>query len=160
MDIATEMGPVIDDAAGIEVAKRIHEAVDLGAKCLWGQVKVMEKANRVWPTVLDDVSVHTRLWSLETFGPVLAVRQFIDIDNAVDEVNRSGFGLQAGIFSNNHEVIKRVSNRLEVGGVMVNEGPDFRVEHVPFGGMKSSGMGREGVRIAMREMSELKVVVD
>jgi acyl-CoA reductase-like NAD-dependent aldehyde dehydrogenase len=160
IDIATEMGPVIDDAAGIEVAKRIHEAVDSGAKCLWGQVKVMEKANRVWPTVLDDVSVHTRLWSLETFGPVLAVRQFVDIDHAVDEVNRSGFGLQAGIFSNNHEVIKRVSNRLEVGGVMVNEGPDFRVEHVPFGGMKSSGMGREGVRIAMREMSELKVVVD
>lgn len=160
MDLATAMGPVIDEAAGVEVSRRIHEAVELGAQCLWGQAQGADKANRILPTVLDDVPVDARLWALETFGPVLAVRRFADVDLAVDEVNRSGFGLQAGIYSNNHEVIKRMSQRLEVGGVMVNEGPDFRVEHVPFGGVKSSGMGREGVRIALREMSELKVVVD
>src|SRR5690606_38458213 len=102
----------------------------------------------------------SELFSQETFGPVISVRRFSDPGHAIAEVNAGPYGLQAGVFSNDHAVIKRFARELRVGGVMVNEGPDFRAEHVPFGGIKSSGLGREGVRIALREMSESKVVID
>jgi acyl-CoA reductase-like NAD-dependent aldehyde dehydrogenase len=75
-------------------------------------------------------------------------------------VNAGSYGLQAGLFTNDHALIRRIARSLQVGGVMINEGPDFRAEHVPFGGVKQSGLGREGVRAAIREMSETKVVIE
>ncbi len=97
----------------------------------------------------------------ETFRwGLLALRPFADLDTAMAEINGSDYGLQAGIFSNDHAAIRTLTRGLQVGGIMVNEGPDFRAEHVPFGGIKRSGLGREGVRIAMREMSEPRVVID
>lgn len=161
LDPETEMGPVIDGAAGLDVYQRISEAVQSGAKQLAGSAQLSKShSNRILPTVLDQVSPEVRLWKTETFGPVIAIRNFIDIDSAIDEINMSGFGLQAGIFSNDHNLLRHISQKLVVGGVMINEGPDFRVEQVPFGGVKSSGLGREGVRITIREMSETKVVID
>ena len=106
------------------------------------------------------MALTSRLLSSETFGPVLAIRPFDDLDQAMAEVNASAFGLQAGVFSNDHAAIRHLTRGLHVGGIMVNEGPDFRAEHVPFGGIKTSGLGREGVRIALREMSETRVVID
>ena len=153
----TDMGPVIDVAAAREIAGRVGEAVRAGARLLAGSG---HEAASFAPTVLADVPPETRLLATETFGPVLAMRRFADLDAAVAEVNASPYGLQAGIFTNDHAAIRRLSRTLQVGGVMVNEGPDFRAEHVPFGGVKSSGLGREGVRIALREMSETRVVID
>ena len=112
------------------------------------------------PTVISEVSVDAPVIADETFGPIIAIRSFWDAREAITEVNAGSYGLQAGVFTNDHALIKTFSRDLQVGGVMINEGPDFRAEHVPFGGIKRSGLGREGVRIALREMSEPKVVID
>lgn len=153
----TAMGPVIDTAAATEVMARIQEAMAGGAKCLAGGSR---DGTLVAPTVLADMQPDCRLLQHETFGPVIALRSFSDLDACINEVNTSAYGLQAGVFTNDHAVIRRLSRQLQVGGLMVNEGPDFRAEHVPFGGVRTSGLGREGVRIAMREMSETHVVID
>lgn len=157
MATGTQMGPVIDAAAAQEIMDRLDEAKALGGRLVQGGTR---QGNLIAPTLLSDVPPQSRLWAQETFGPVLAMRRFTDLDAAADEVNASPYGLQAGIFTNDHAAIRRLSRKLQVGGLMVNEGPDFRAEHVPFGGVKQSGLGREGVRIALREMSETRVVID
>ena len=157
LDEATAMGPVIDEAAAELVEARIAASVGRGAKLLAGGRRAR---TLVAPTVLSGVEPDHPVIAGETFGPVIAVRRFRDPGEAIAEVNATAYGLQAGVFTNDHALIRRFSRELQVGGVMVNEGPDFRAEHVPFGGIKSSGLGREGVRIALREMSEPKVVID
>ncbi len=156
-EVSTDMGPVIDEAAADEVCSRISRAIDEGGKLLTGGTR---DGSLVAPTVIDQVATTSDLIAKETFGPVISIRTFTDLGTAVDEVNSSPFGLQAGVFSNDHALIRELERQIQVGGLMVNEGPDFRVEHVPFGGIKKSGLGREGVRITIREMSETKVIID
>lgn len=156
-DPDTQMGPVIDAAAADEIMLRLSDAQTMGARLMTGGTR---DGNLIAPTVVADVLPQMKLVAEETFGPVLALRPFADLDAAMAEVNGSDYGLQAGIFSNDHAAIRKLTRGLQVGGIMVNEGPDFRAEHVPFGGIKRSGLGREGVRIAMREMSEPRVVID
>jgi len=154
---ATQMGPVIDEAAAADILARLAEAQAAGARLLAGGTR---QGTLVAPTLIADVPPDSRLFASETFGPVLALRRFEDTDQVMAEINACDYGLQAGVFSNDHAAIRRLTRGLQVGGVMVNEGPDFRAEHVPFGGIKGSGLGREGVRIALREMSETRVVID
>jgi len=156
-DDATQMGPVIDLPAAAEVERRIKQAADAGGQLLMGGTR--DNA-LVAPAVIDEVPLSAELIAKETFGPVISIRSFSDLDVVVDEVNNSPFGLQAGVYSNDHAAIRMLARNLQVGGLMVNEGPDFRAEHVPFGGVKSSGIGREGVRITIREMSESRVLID
>ncbi len=153
----TQMGTLIDMAASTDLAARLGEAQAGGARLLAGGTA---QGTLFAPTVIESVPQTARLWASETFGPVLALRRFDSLDAVIAEVNGTEFGLQAGIFTNDHAAIRQVTRELQVGGVMVNEGPDFRAEHVPFGGIKGSGLGREGVRIALREMSETRVVID
>lgn len=155
--ITTDMGPVIDEAAAQNVCSRIEGALRVGAKLLAGGKR---DGALVEPTVIDRAPTTVDLIAKETFGPVIAIRRFVDLGAAIDEVNDSPFGLQAGVYTNDHNAIGDLARRLQVGGLMVNEGPDFRAEHVPFGGVKTSGLGREGVRITMREMSESRVLID
>lgn len=154
---ATQMGPVIDQAAAADIIDRLAEAQSGGARLLAGGTRL---GTLIAPTLMADVPPTVRLFATETFGPVLALRRFDDAAQVMAEINASDFGLQAGVFSNDHAAIRQLTRGLQVGGVMVNEGPDFRAEHVPFGGIKGSGLGREGVRIALREMSETRVVID
>lgn len=156
-DPATAMGPVIDLAAAELIDQRLAQARAMGARLLAGGTR---SGTLMAPTVIADVLPAMDLVAQETFGPVLALRSFADLDAAMAEVNASAYGLQAGVFTNDHAAIRKLTRGLQVGGIMVNEGPDFRAEHVPFGGIKSSGLGREGVRIALREMSEPRVVID
>ncbi len=156
LDESTDMGPVISEGAAAEVLRRVDDAVAAGAKLLAGGTR---KGTMVVPTVLDQVPADAEIVREETFGPVLSVRPFTDPGSVITEVNAGRYGLQAGVYTNDHRLVMRFGRELRVGGVMVNEGPDFRLEHVPFGGVKASGLGREGVRIAIREMSESKVVV-
>ena len=153
----TDMGTVIDLAAAQTVGERVDATLASGARLLHGGTR---DGTLFAPTVISDVPPHAPVIADETFGPIIAIRSFTDAGEAIAEVNAGAYGLQAGVFTNDHALIKRFSRDLVVGGVMINEGPDFRAEHVPFGGVKRSGLGREGVRIALREMSESKVVID
>lgn len=153
----SQMGPVIDRTAAADIIARLNEAESAGARVLAGG---RAEGALVAPTVIADVPLDSRLFATETFGPVLAMRGFDDLAQVIAEVNASHYGLQAGVFTNDHAAIRHLSRTIQVGGLMVNEGPDFRAEHVPFGGIKGSGLGREGVRIAVREMSETRVVID
>ncbi|MBX3571587.1 MAG: aldehyde dehydrogenase family protein [Mesorhizobium sp.] len=155
--VDTDMGPVIDEDAALVVERRLNATLAGGAKLLAGGGRA---GTLIEPTVLASVHADAPVIAEETFGPVIAIRTFQRADDAIAEVNAGPYGLQAGIFTNDHALIKKFTRDLAVGGVMVNEGPDFRAEHVPFGGIKSSGLGREGVRIALREMSETRVVID
>lgn len=154
----TDMGPLIDLAAAKTVEERVTKTLSMqGTQLLTGGTRV---ETLYAPTVLAGVAVDAPVIAEETFGPVIAIRAFDDAAEAIAEVNAGPYGLQAGVFTNDHALIRQFSRDLIVGGVMINEGPDFRAEHVPFGGVKKSGLGREGVRIALREMCETKVVID
>lgn len=157
LDPDTDMGPVIDEAAAIEVERRIKQASAAGAELVSGGTR--DKAV-IAPTLLREVPEDCDLFRNETFGPVLATRTFNDSDELISTLNQTPYGLQAGVFTNDHALIRRFCRKLRVGGVMINEGPDFRAENVPFGGIKSSGIGREGIHYTIREMSEVKVVID
>lgn len=153
----TDMGPVIDEDAALVVEQRVQATLAGGATLLAGGSR---SGTLIQPIVLAGVAADAPVIAEETFGPVISVRNFERADGAIEEVNAGAYGLQAGVFTNDHALIRQFSRDLAVGGVMINEGPDFRAEHVPFGGIKSSGLGREGVRIALREMSEMRVVID
>lgn len=156
-DQGTTMGPVIDEAAALEVERRIGTTLDRGAQLIKGGGRERALFD---PTLIAHVPADSDLTATETFGPVISAHGFSDLASVVSEINGSPFGLQAGIFTNDHAAIRQVTRELCVGGVMINEGPDFRAENVPFGGRKTSGLGREGIHATIREMSEIKVVVD
>jgi acyl-CoA reductase-like NAD-dependent aldehyde dehydrogenase len=109
--------------------------------------------------VLLDTTGGMRVNCEEIFAPVTTVRPYADFDSAVAAVNDSRYGIQAGLFTNDMRTILRTFERLEVGGLVVNDVPGFRVDHAPYGGVKESGQGREGVRYAIEEMTELKLLV-
>lgn len=154
----TDMGTVINLAAASTLVERVNATISGNA----GQLLAggTHDGTVFAPTVIANVAADAPVIVDETFGPIIAIRNFTDPKKAIAEVNAGPYGLQAGVFTNDHALIKAFSRDLIVGGVMINEGPDFRAEHVPFGGVKRSGLGREGVRIALREMSEPKVVID
>ncbi|WP_237068430.1 sulfoacetaldehyde dehydrogenase SafD [Microbulbifer guangxiensis] len=152
----TFVGPLIHTAAADEVEQRISAAVAAGARVLAGHKR---EGNVLWPTVLENVPDDAALVAEETFGPVMPLRRFDDVEEVVSLVNDCAFGLQAGVFTQNLSLAKMLFNRLDVGLLAVNDGPGFRAEHFPFGGVKESGVGREGVRYAIREMSYQKTLV-
>ena len=152
----TFVGPLINSTAADEVERRIHSAVKAGAKVLFGNHRA---GNVLWPTILAEVPDSADLVAEETFGPVMPLRAFTSVDELVALVNDSPFGLQAGVFTRDLFTARQLFNRLDVGLLAVNDGPGFRAEHFPFGGVKESGVGREGVRYAMREMSYQKALV-
>lgn len=152
----TFIGPVVHKKAADEVMRRLDDAVLKGAKVLLGHKR---EGNIIHPTILENLATDCDLIREETFGPVLPLMSFSDLDQVISLINQSDFGLQAGIFTNDLNVTKKVYQELQVGALIINDGPGFRVEHFPFGGVKNSGLGREGVRYAIREMSVMKTLV-
>lgn len=110
-------------------------------------------------TLLEDVPKDEPLCAKEAFGPVAVLSKFVDFDAALREVNESAYGLQAGIFTRDLYRAQRAWDRLEVGGVIVGDVPSWRSDAMPYGGVKGSGLGREGVRFAMEEMTEIRLLV-
>ncbi len=152
----TFLGPVIDDAAAERLERWIGEARDAGARLLCGG----EREGRLLAaTVLENVPRDAKLAAQEAFGPVTVLERFGDFDEALARVNDSDYGLQAGVFTDSLEHAMRAWDELVVGGVIVNDIPSFRVDSMPYGGVKRSGLGREGVRAAMRDMSEPRLMV-
>lgn len=152
----TFVGPVVHKASADQIMKRIEDAVKSGATLLLGGKR---DGNIIYPTVLENVSEGCELVKDETFGPVMPLMKFKNVDEVIESLKLASFGLQAGVFTNDLVTIKKLYEELEVGALAVNDGPGFRVEHFPFGGMKDSGLGREGVAYAAREMSVLKTLI-
>jgi len=155
-DEATVVGPLINEAAARRVEDWIGEAVAQGARLLAGGKR---SGSVVEATVLADVTPTMKVSCREVFGPVVTVTRYTEFEEALEALNDSEFGLQAGVFTRDVERVFRAYRDLEVGTVLVNESPTFRAEHMPYGGVKDSGLGREGVPYAIEEMTELKLLV-
>jgi acyl-CoA reductase-like NAD-dependent aldehyde dehydrogenase len=152
----TFVGPLISEEAAARVAQWIDEAVTAGARVLVGGAR---KGALVWPTLLENVPADARLRREEAFGPVAILERFSSFDEALASVNDSEYGLQAGVFTRDLHRAFRAFDELEVGGVVIGDVPSVRVDSMPYGGVKKSGAGREGVRFAMEEMSEIRLMV-
>ncbi len=155
MDETTDVGALISRAEDERVKAWVQEAVEQGATLATGGAT---DDGRLLPTVLTDVTRDMKVCAMEVFGPVISILKACDLCEAIDISNDSDMGLQAGVFTNDINKALYAAKRLEVGGVMINEVPTFRVDHMPYGGIKGSGIGREGVRYALREMTDLKMV--
>jgi glyceraldehyde-3-phosphate dehydrogenase (NADP+) len=155
LDPDVDVGPVIDSGNAERIEEWLDEAKEAGAEVLTGG----ERENSVWrPTVLAGAPETARVSCDEVFAPLLGLTKFSDVDEAIDAAGRSEFGLQGGIFTHDVRVIEKAFDRIDVGGLMVNDVPTFRIDHMPYGGVKASGAGREGLRYAIEEMTELKLL--
>jgi acyl-CoA reductase-like NAD-dependent aldehyde dehydrogenase len=155
LDEKTDVGPLIDDGAAERVTAWVDEAVQGGAEVLAGG----GHDGRIWePTVLTALRDDMRVACQEVFAPIVGIWRYSDVRETIRAVGLGDYGLQAGIFTNDLELVETVFADVEVGGIMVNEVPTFRVDHMPYGGVKQSGMGREGLRYAIEEMTELKLL--
>ena len=155
-DDSTVIGSLIDERAAIRVETWIEEAVRQGARLRTGGTR---HRSLMHPTVLTDVDSRMKISCEEVFGPVITLSRYQHLDQAFDMVNDSPYGLQAGIFTHNVDSIFRAYHALDVGTVLANEIPTFRADHMPYGGMKDSGLGREGVKYAIQELSDQKLLV-
>jgi acyl-CoA reductase-like NAD-dependent aldehyde dehydrogenase len=152
----TFLGPLIDEDAAKRLEAWIAEAKKAGAKVLCGGGR---KHNRLEASVLENVPHDAKINAEEAFGPVTVLAKFKRFDDAIAMVNDSDYGLQAGIFTNDLVHAMRAWDELEQGGVIVNDIPSFRVDNMPYGGVKLSGLGREGIRYAIEDMTERRLMV-
>lgn len=156
LDSETELSAMIDEKAAEKAQRWVTEAAANGAEILCGNTR--ERA-MLDATVLTNTNAEMRVASEEIFAPVALVEKFSDFREAVDLANNTKYGLQAGVFTNDLRNMRYASDHLEYGGVIVNDVPTFRVDNMPYGGVKDSGFGREGIRYAMEEMSEIRLIV-
>ncbi len=151
----TDIGPMINLSAAEQTEEWIAEAVDNNARITVGGKR---EGSMFEPTILEDVNPELRISWLEAFAPIVVVYRYKDFDEALRGVNHSIYGLQAGIFTGNLNKAFQAYDVLDVGGVIVNDIPTFRVDHMPYGGVKESGFGREGLKYAIEEMTEMKLM--
>jgi glyceraldehyde-3-phosphate dehydrogenase (NADP+) len=154
-DARTDIGPLVDEAAAERVESWVDEAAGAGATVHTGAKR---DGTFYWPTVLSGVPGGARVLTQEVFGPVVSIEPFASVDEAVTAVNGSDYGLQAGVFTRDIDSALDVAERLRVGAVMINATGDFRIDAMPFGGSKHSGVGREGVPFAVEAMTEPKII--
>lgn len=156
LDEEVTFGPMID----LDNAERIESWTQ---QAVAGGGKIVVGGNRdgtfFEPTVLTNVDPKAKIVCDEAFGPVLIVEEYSDFNDTLDRINDSVFGLQAGLFTNQMDQTMRAFNRLEVGGLVINDAPTFRVDNMPYGGVKDSGFGREGIKYSIEEMTEIKLLV-
>jgi acyl-CoA reductase-like NAD-dependent aldehyde dehydrogenase len=153
---ATYVGPIISESECIRIESWVKAAIASGAHRLIGG----ERNGSIYPpTVLENIPFSSKVWADEIFGPVLCVTPYDDFNSAVDLVNKSRFGIHAGIFTEDMHKIMYAWGKLEVGGVIVNDVPTVRLEAMPYGGVKDSGNGREGVKYAIEEMTEVRALL-
>jgi acyl-CoA reductase-like NAD-dependent aldehyde dehydrogenase len=156
LDESTDVGPLIRESDAIRTTSWIDEAVHAGARLLCGGGRhnlVVE------PTVLTGTKPEMKVNCQEIFGPVVTVEPYKDFDDALRKANQSAYGLQAGVFTRDAKLLFQAYEELEVGGVIAGDVPSFRIDQMPYGGVKDSGLGREGLRYAIEEMTEPKLMV-
>lgn len=155
-DASTEISSMIDEENAKRVEKWVNEAVVAGARVLCGGKR---EGSFYPPTVLTNTNVSMKVNCEEVFGPVVILEPFGTFENAIQLINQTKFGLQAGVFTNEISEMEMAFREIETGGVILNDVPTFRVDHMPYGGIKDSGLGREGVKYAIRDMMEGKILV-
>jgi glyceraldehyde-3-phosphate dehydrogenase (NADP+) len=155
LDEATDMGPLINENAAKEVERKVNEALQAGATLLTGGQR---EGTFYAPTVLENVPTEMDLACEEIYGPVTVLSSFGTLEEAVSRANDVDYGLQAGIFTRDVQTAFKAAADLHCGGVMINDSTDYRIDAMPFGGVKGSGLGREGIKFALQEMTEPKVV--
>jgi glyceraldehyde-3-phosphate dehydrogenase (NADP+) len=156
LDPETQLGPMVDIQQAERTERWVREAEDLGGKVLLGG---RAAGSFFPPTVLVDTPAQAQVCSNEAFAPLVVAFAFDDFGDAVAKVNDSMYGLQTGVFTNDLAHAWRAFNELEVGGVVINDVPTYRIDHMPYGGVKDSGLGREGLRWAIEDMTELRLMV-
>ncbi len=156
LDENTDVGPMISEKEAERVEEWVKEAVNDGAKILTGGKR---DKSMLTPTVLTDVKPDMKVSCQELFAPVVTLASYSDFHAAVKAVNDSDFGLQAGIFCKDLNLIYSAYREIEVGGLVIGDVPSFRIDNMPYGGVKNSGLGREGIRYAIEEMTELRALI-
>ncbi|MCS6858394.1 MAG: aldehyde dehydrogenase family protein [Sandaracinaceae bacterium] len=152
----TFIGPLIGEEEAERLEQWIEEACAMGARLLIGGKR---RGPFLEPTLLEGCPRHARIYSEEAFGPVAVLSRFSSPDQAIEEVNDSRYGLQAGIFTQDLSFALRAWDEIETGAVLINQVPSFRIDSMPYGGVKDSGFGREGVRYAIESMTEIRLLV-
>ena len=156
----TTLGPLIDTANRQRLQTWIGEALEQGATLITGNtIAPVGQGNSLAATILEEVDPRNRVLAEEAFGPIVTLIPVESMGEAFDQANDSRFGLQCGIFTNDFNTVIQAMDRLEVGGVIHDDVPSFRVDNMPYGGLKDSGLGREGVKYAMADMLEERVLV-
>lgn len=156
LEDGVDLGPMISVAAADRAVSLVDEAVSAGAQLLAGGQR---DGAYMRPTVLSGVPGSVRLSREEAFAPIVMLEAYDDLSEAIDKVNASDYGLQAGVFTSDLETIWQAFDDLEVGGVVIGNVPTYRIDHMPYGGVKDSGLGREGIRYAIEHMTELRSLI-
>lgn len=156
LDEETRLGPMIDEQSAQRIESWVNEAVKDGARVVYGGQRT---GTFYEPTVITHTTPQMKVNRNELFAPALTISRYDAFEEAVHQVNSSLYGLQASVFTNNLRHVFYAYDHLEVGGVIINDVPSFRADNMPYGGVKESGTGREGVRYAMEEMTEPKLLV-
>jgi acyl-CoA reductase-like NAD-dependent aldehyde dehydrogenase len=156
MEESTDLGPLIRESDAIRASEWVQEAVQDGATLLCGGKR---HGSILEPTVLTGTRPDMKVNCQEIFGPVVTIESYDDFSLALRRINESPYGLQAGVFTRDANRIFQAYDELEVGGVIAGDVPSFRIDHMPYGGVKDSGFGREGLRYAIEEMTEPKLLV-
>ncbi|MEN8223043.1 MAG: aldehyde dehydrogenase family protein [Acidobacteriota bacterium] len=150
------IGPMISEGAAERLSEWIEDATSSGGRLLCGG----ERNGAVHEaTLLENVSKNTDIWRKEAFGPVAVLSRFNDFDAVLEDINDSSYGLQAGLFIKDIYKINKAWDKLDVGGVIIGDVPSWRIDHMPYGGVKDSGIGREGIKYAIEDMTEIKMLV-
>ena len=152
----TFIGPMISESEAERLENWIKSAIDAGGQLLCGGQR---QGAMLEATLLEQVPTEEPICASEAFGPVAVLSRFSSFDEALREVNNSEFGLQAGIFTRDLYKMQKAWDELEVGGVVIGDVPSWRVDNMPYGGVKDSGLGREGIRFAMEDMTEIRNLV-
>ncbi len=152
----TDVGPMLTENEAKRAENWIHEAVAQGAQIISGGTR---RGTFLTPTILTNVSPTMRVVCEEVFAPIVSITAYDTFDEAITLVNESKFGLQAGVFTKDIGCAFKAAKEINVGGVIINDTCRYRADHMPYGGVKQSGIGREGVKYAMEEMAETKVVI-
>jgi len=159
MDENTDVGPIITVDEVNRIQSWIEEAVQKGAKLAKGGIACAEDKTVFEPTLVVDVPEESKLFYEEAFAPVITVKKFNNINEAIKLVNKTNYGLQVGVFTNSIKNAWKFIEEAEVGGVIINDIPTFRADHMPYGGVKGSGIGREGPKFAIEDYTEIKTVI-
>jgi acyl-CoA reductase-like NAD-dependent aldehyde dehydrogenase len=153
------VGPIIDTGHVDRIDSWVKEAVSAGAELLCGGGIISRENNTYAPTLITNTDNSMKVACAEAFGPIAILERVDDFEDGIRKTNDSNFGLQAGLFTNDFSNVKLSHELLEVGGIMVNNIPGFRIDSMPYGGIKGSGLGREGIKYAMEDMTEMRLMV-